>query len=288
MAVPTGDRSTVAVPTGDRHRLVRRNTILLAFSQGLSAMTFPVLLIVGSVAAAEMTGHDSSVGVVNASYFVAAAAGAFAFGRAMDRFGRKPGLGVAYLLLAAAGGVCGLAIAAESFPLLLAGAVLFGVAFGGANLARAAVADMYEPAHRGRAVGTVLAAGTIGAVGSPFLVAFLRGWADGEALDPSVLPWAIVPAAAIAALACSLSLRPDPRDLAIASGPAAPVRARPAAPRPPAGAADPYGRARGRRRADGDGRGHGGHPDRAASSRDELDRGLDRHQPAHRRDVGVL
>ena len=152
-------------------------------------MTFPVLLIVGSVAAAEMTGHDGAVGVVNASYFVAAAAGAFAFGRAMDRFGRKPGLAVSYLLLASAGGLCGLAIAVESFPLLLAGAVLFGVAFGGANLARAAVADMYEPSHRGRAVGTVLAAGTIGAVGSPFLVAFLRGWADGEALDPSVLPW---------------------------------------------------------------------------------------------------
>lgn len=219
MAVPTDDRPTAAVPTGDRQRLVRRNTVLLAFSQGLSAMTFPVLLIVGSVAAAEMTGHDSSVGVVNASYFVAAAAGAFAFGRAMDRFGRKPGLGAAYLLLASAGVVCGLAIATESFPLLLGGAVLFGVAFGGANLARTAVADMYEPGQRGRAVGTVLAAGTIGAVGSPFLVAFLRGWADGEALDPSVLPWVIVPAAAIAALACSLSLRPDPRDLAIASAP---------------------------------------------------------------------
>jgi MFS family permease len=222
VAVPTDDRPTVAVPAGDRQRLVRRNTLLLAFSQGLSAMTFPVLLIVGSVAAAEMTGHDSSVGVVNASYFVAAAAGAFAFGRAMDRFGRKPGLVAAYLVLAAAGVVCGLAIAAESFPLLLAGAVLFGVAFGGANLARTAVADMYEPGQRGRAVGTVLAAATIGAVGSPFLVAFLRGWADGEALDPSVLPWVIVPAAAVAALACSLSLRPDPRDLAIAPGPAAP------------------------------------------------------------------
>jgi MFS family permease len=122
---------TVAVPMTDRQRSVRRNTVLLAFSQGLSATTFPVLLIVGSVAAAEMTGHDSSVGVVNASYFVAAAAGAFTFGRAMDRFGRRPRLVVAYLLLALAGGVCGLAIAAESYRLLLVGGVLFG-AFGGA------------------------------------------------------------------------------------------------------------------------------------------------------------
>lgn len=190
-------------------------------------MTFPVLLIVGSVAAADITGRDSAVGVVNASYFIAAAAGAFAFGRAMDRFGRRPGLGAAYLLLATAGAVCALAISGRSFPLLLAGTVVFGVAFGGTNLARAAVADMYEPAHRGRAVGVVLAAGTIGAVGSPFLVAALRGWAGQEAIDPEVLPWVIVPAAAIAALACTLSLRPDPRDLAVAADPgigAAPVR----------------------------------------------------------------
>jgi MFS family permease len=210
----------VAVSLDERVRLVRRNTILLAFAQGLSAMTFPVLLIVGSVAAAEITGRDSSVGVVNAAYFIAAAIGAFAFGRSMDRFGRRPGLGAAYLLLAAAGGVCALGISGRTFPLLLTGTVLFGFAFGGTNLARGAVADMYEPAHRGRAVGIVLAAGTIGAVGSPFLVAFLRGWAEGEAIDPDVLPWVLVPLTAVAAFACAFSLRPDPRDLAVTSRPA--------------------------------------------------------------------
>jgi MFS family permease len=201
-----------------RAALVRRNTVLLACSQGLAAMTFPVLLIVGSVAATEVTGRDAAVGVVNASYFLAAASGAFAFGRAMDRFGRRPGLVIAYLLLAAAGGVCALGVATGSFPILLLGSVAFGVGYGGANLARAAVADMYPAEKRGRAVGAVLAAGTIGAIGSPFLVAFLRGWAEGEALNPEVLPWILVPTVAIAALACALSLRPDPRDLAPTDG----------------------------------------------------------------------
>jgi MFS family permease len=210
---------TGSAPIADveRGRLVRHHTLRLALAQGFAAMTSSVLLIVGSVEAVEITGRDGALGIVNGSYFVAAALGAFAFGRAMDRFGRRPGLAAAYLVLGAAGGICALGVSIASFPVLLAGTVLFGFSFGGAYLARAAVADMYEPAHRGRAVGLVLAAGTVGAVGSPFLVAFLQSWAEREALDPSVLPWAIVPAAAIGALACSLMLRPDPRTLAVSS-----------------------------------------------------------------------
>jgi MFS family permease len=205
----------ISMSPNDRVREVRRNTMLLAFAQGLSTMTFPVLLIVGSVAAVEITGRDGAVGLINASYFVAAATGAALFGRWMDRTGRRPGLATAYLLLATAGAVCAFAIARGSFPVLLAGTVLFGFAFGGTNLARGAVADMYEPSQRGRAVGIVLAVGTIGAVGSPFLIAFLRGWAGREAIDADVLPWIVVPVTAIAAFACTLSLRPDPRDLAV-------------------------------------------------------------------------
>jgi len=180
----------------ERDRQVRRNTTRLALGQGLAATTFSVLLIVGSVAAADMTGRDSAVGVMNGSNFVAAAAGAVVFGRAMDRHGRRPGLAVAYLVLGSAGVVCAIGIAVNSFAVLLAGTLVFGVAFGGTNLARAAVADMYAPERRGRAVGLVLAAGTVGAIGSPFLVAFLRSWAEREALNPDVVPWVIVPTAA--------------------------------------------------------------------------------------------
>jgi MFS family permease len=210
---PAGTNETL--PVDERRRLVWRNTVLLATAQGLATMTFPVLLIVGSVAAVDISGRDSAVGVINGSYFIAAAAGAVLFGRWMDRTGRRPGLAASYLLLATAGGVCAFAIAQGWFLLLLAGTVLFGFAFGGSNLARGAVADMYEPSQRGRAVGIVLAVGTIGAVGSPFLIAFLRGWAGREAIDADVLPWIVVPVTAIAAFACAFSLRPDPRDLAV-------------------------------------------------------------------------
>ena len=201
---PAGTNETL--PVDERRRRVSRNTVLLA--------------------AVDISGRDSAVGVINGSYFIAAAAGAVLFGRWMDRTGRRPGLAASYLLLATAGGVCAFAIAQGWFLLLLAGTVLFGFAFGGSNLARGAVADMYEPSQRGRAVGIVLAVGTIGAVGSPFLIAFLRGWAGREAIDADVLPWIVVPVTAIAAFACALSLRPDPRDLAVRVEVASDTRAR--------------------------------------------------------------
>ena len=200
-----------------RKQLVRRNTILLALAQGFAQATFPVLLILGSVAASDITGRDGAVGVMNAGYFLAAAGGALAFGRLMDRRGRRPGLVGGYLLLATAGAGSGFAVSMGSYPLLLVFAVVFGLGFGGSNLARGAVADMYAPEHRGRALGIVLAFGTIGAVGSPFLVAFLQDVAERTGRDPQVFPWVVVPVGALIAMGFALALRPDPRDLAVPS-----------------------------------------------------------------------
>jgi MFS family permease len=96
--------------------------------------------------------------------------------------------------------------------------VPFGVAFGGSQLVRAAVADMYVVHARARAVGIVLAAGTVGAVGSPLLVAAIRAVAESRGWDPNVVPWVLVPLGAVVATAFVISVRPDPRDLAPASG----------------------------------------------------------------------
>ncbi len=204
--------------TVDRARAVRRNTILLAAAQGLIQVAFPVMLVVGSVAAVDLTGRDSAAGILVAVYFVAAAAGAFGIGRAMDRLGRRPGLVGAYLFVGAAGVGGALAVRWEPHPVLLACTVLFGLGSGGANLARAAVADMYPAEGRGRAVGYLLAAGTVGAVGSPLLIAFLQRLAEHRLrMDPHVLPWVLVLVGAAGAMACVLAVRPDPRDLAVAA-----------------------------------------------------------------------
>lgn len=206
---------TAAILEARRRPLVRRNTLLLVLAQGLAQVAFPVLLVVGSVEIADLAGRDAATGYLNAVYFLAAAGGAAAIGRAMDRVGRRPGLLASYGLLALAGLAGAASVAAGSWWGLLACAVPFGAGLGGANLARGAVADMYPPERRGRAVGLVMAAGTVGAVGSPFLVAALRGVDVG--LAPDVLPWSLVLLGALGAFACVLAVRPDPRDLAVPS-----------------------------------------------------------------------
>ncbi len=212
-----GTGTTIAeASTVQRRRQVRRNTALLVVAQGFVQSAFPVVLVVGSVAIAELSGRESASGFLYALYFTSAAVGGLLVGRWMDRRGRRPGLVLGYLLVGGAGILAAVSIAAGSALGLLAAALPFGLGLGAANLARGAVADMYAPESRGRAVGLLLAASTIGAVGSPQVVALLRRLAEGSLdVDPNVLPWALVPVGAGVALACAIALRPDPRDLAV-------------------------------------------------------------------------
>jgi MFS family permease len=195
----------------ERDRLVRRNTTLLAFAQGFVQTTFPVMLVIGGPAASRLSGRDGAAGLLWAVYFLAAAAGAALIGRWMDRVGRRPGLLLAYVLVGVAAAVAAISIREGSFVGLLASTIPFGIALGGANLGRGAVADMYPVERRGKAVGSLLAAGTIGAVVSPIVAAAIEGVAG----EGSVLPWAVPVVGAFSALCCVLAVRPDPRDLAV-------------------------------------------------------------------------
>jgi MFS family permease len=214
----------------DVARAVRRNTLLLAIAQGFLYSTLPFLLAVGSVAVVDLSGRKAAVGVLAASYFASAAVGALIIGRWMDRVGRKPGLAVGYIAIAVGALASAAAVERRSALLLVLAAVPFGLGAGAALLGRGAVADMHPPDRRGRAVGLVLAASVIGAVGSAPLVAWLQHVSEDRlGLRPFVGPWLVVPLLAAGGLVCVLLLRPDPRDLAVRdrsadAAPAAPSR----------------------------------------------------------------
>ncbi len=193
-----------------RESLVRRNTILLVIAQGALLAMSATFFTLAVVAIVDLTDHERWGGILLAIFNVSAAISALLVGRLMDRVGRRPGLAIGYALFGVAGIGGALAVSAGSTWGLLVMAVPFGAGLGAGLLGRVAVADMYPSALRGRMVGIVVAAGTLGAIfGAPIVAAI-------EAITGSdVAPWFLIPALGCIGLGAVLALRPDPRELAI-------------------------------------------------------------------------
>jgi MFS family permease len=216
----------VGRPADERARLIRRATLLLAAAQAALWGAIGALATFGPLASVDLSHRESTAPVLFGVYFLAVAAGARLGGRAMDRRGRRIGLAAGYVLLGVGALVAATAIFAGSLAWLLAAGALIGGGVGPAQLGRAAVADMHPPARRGQAVGTVVLAGTIGAVGGPPLAGAARALAEGAGWShPGVAPWLLIPLLAPGGAGVRAGPRPDPRSLAV-GGPAAGGRSR--------------------------------------------------------------
>jgi MFS family permease len=199
--------------------MVRRNTGLLAAAQVALWGAIGAVAAFGPISIFELSGRESMAAVLFGAYSLSVAAGARISGRFMDRAGRRPGLAAGYVVLGIGGGSAALAVASGSTVGVMVSAVVIGAGAGTALLGRAAVADMYPPDRRGQAVGRLLVAGTIGAVGGPPLAGVVHALARSGGIDqPLIVPWLLVPVLSVVALAFVLSLRPDPRDLAVGGG----------------------------------------------------------------------
>jgi MFS family permease len=192
-----------------RDALVRRNTLLLVGAQATLNGIVATFFTLGVIAVVDLAGRERWGGIYLALFNLSAAGSALVTGRLMDRLGRRPGLAAGYTILLLSGIGGALAVEAESTWALLAVAVPFGIGFGAAQLGRLAAADMVPSERRGRAIGIVVAAGTVGAIaGAPVAAGIER------ATGSSSLPWLVVPVLAALGLLAVMALRPDPRDLA--------------------------------------------------------------------------
>ncbi len=201
---------TLADQAGEtRAALVRRNTILLVAAQGALLSAISVVLVFGVVAVVDLTGRERWGGAFLALFNVAAAVSAVTVGRLMDRAGRRAGLSLGYVALGAGGIGAAVAVSETSAWALIAMALPLGAGFGAGQLGRVAVADMYPSEQRGRLIGVVVAAGTVGAIAGPPVVAGIEA-----GFDSRVAPWFLVPTMAAIGLVAVASLSPDPRDLA--------------------------------------------------------------------------
>lgn len=199
------------------HAVVTRRIIGALFvTQSLASAAFIANIAVNAIVGAQLSGNDALAGLPATLMLAGAALSAYPAGRAMQRFGRRPGLTVGMLLGLVGMLIDGVAVINHSFWLFLVGLFLVGMARGITDQSRYAAADAVPPARRAGAISTVVFAGTIGAVGGPLLVGPLGRIAAAGGLPDLTGPMfggALL--FALAALILFVFLRPDPRMLAM-------------------------------------------------------------------------
>jgi MFS family permease len=193
----------------------RRALWALVAGVGLGSTGYIAAVTVATIVARELAGSSAWAGVPGAAVVLGSATGSTVLSALMIRRGRRLGLTVGYLIGAFGAFLAAVAVVVRSFPLLLVATVLMGFANASNQLSRYTAADMFPPARRASAIGTVVWGATIGAVVGPNLVTFSGDLARSVGLPALsgayLVPLLFVGAAALLSLAL---LRPDPYQLA--------------------------------------------------------------------------
>ncbi|MFC5822439.1 MFS transporter [Nonomuraea insulae] len=193
----------------------RRTLVVLVTAQVLSGAGLAAGVTVGALLAQDMLSSTSLAGLPSALGTAGSALAAFAVGRISQAHGRRPGLAAGYLAGAVgSAGVIAAAVAGDSVLLFLA-LFVYGAGMATNLQARYAGADLAVPAHRARAVSTVLVATTVGGVVGPNLAAPTGDLARTLGIPYLAGPFLLAGTAyALAALVLAVWLRPDPLLLA--------------------------------------------------------------------------
>jgi len=190
---------------------VQRRTLRLLFStQILGGMGTAIGIAVGGLLAARLGGTAVS-GFASSSMVVGAAALAVPISKIMSRYGRRPGLGFAYLAGTLGAVVVVLATTRDSVPLMFAGMAAFGGATAAGLQARYTAVDLAVPDRRGRDLSLVVWATTLGAVAAPNFAGVADAAVQDLGLPELAGPFVFSAIAFMAAAALITALlRPDP------------------------------------------------------------------------------
>ena len=195
-------------------RRISQWTLRLATGQAATSAAIPLNAGVGSVATAHLSHHASLAGTSVGLAMLSSVGALFVAGRVSDRHGRIPVLTGGLALLVAGSITCALAILLTSYPLLVAGTILFGFGQGPAMMHRAAAADLYPVEQRAHGVGLVASAGAVGSIVGPLLASGLVLLAGVVGMREAAAPWFLVPLTAIPAIILVRGIAVDPRNVA--------------------------------------------------------------------------
>lgn len=172
---------------------VRRTLASLSISFALAWVTVSMVAGPGSAALVALVGDLSWSGAFIGLFYASAAIGAATLGRAMDRYGRKPGLVAAHAISAAGYLIAGVGASVGSLAWFASGTVLLAFGFGGVNLSRVAAAEIFPPAQRGRAVAWIQLSATAGAIVGPLLLLLSGPLGSWLGRPPLSLVWFLAP-----------------------------------------------------------------------------------------------
>ena len=210
---------------------VRRNTFLLSACLVVLSGVLQLAVAVATITLVLVTGIESILGLGPAIFITAGALAALPAGRLMDRIGRVPVIAGGFAIGAAGCALTAVGCAIDSSAPVVLGFVGVGAMNGAVLLARTAAADMYPPERRARAISYVLFGALFGAALGPLVFRPLFAGKDLE-LDTLVVPWFAAAAIALVGVLLALTIRPDPRTIALELELADPD-ARPAVPAAP-------------------------------------------------------
>lgn len=202
-------RQRMAVP-----RLIRRNTLLLATTQAFVGTGTQLVPTLGGIMIERLLGSLALAGLGTSLLYFARLLIAYPVGWVMDTYGRRIGLmlGLVLSLIGAVG--VGLAMLRSSFPVFVAGMLVFGLGVGAGQQLRTAAADMYLPERRAEGLGLVLTGALLGALGGPLLIGAAQTGAAPSGVDSTALAWLLVPLVLIPSIALVFLIKPDPKEIA--------------------------------------------------------------------------
>jgi MFS family permease len=183
-------------------RPTRRPMTAIVVAAALMNAAMSVASGVGTIVAADRLGLAWG-GVAATAGIVGTGAGALALTRLTARRGRGRALAVGYLVGAVGAVVATGGAVTDDVAALLIGMLLLGVGNAAAQLSRYAAAELHTEDRRGRAIGAVVWAGAVGAVGGPLLLGATAALAGRFGWVPAAGPFLL--AVAVTAVAAVVS-----------------------------------------------------------------------------------
>jgi len=209
------DGGDLTLSAADVARIQRRTVGVLAAGQVLGGVAFGSTVSLGALLAADLSGEESLSGFATASVTLGAALCAIPLARLASAQGRRRALTLGNLLALVGIAVVITSAALRLFPLLLVGVILIGAGNAGNLQSRFAATDLSGQGRRGRDLGTVVWATTVGGVVGPLMLTPGETVGQWLGMPPLTGSYAFsIVAQTLALILYLVALRPDPLKVA--------------------------------------------------------------------------